>query len=420
MALKPISVTQLNGYLKGILDMEDILQNIAVVGEICDLSIRAGNAWLCLKDEQTLIECVIFGLSTSFKHLAEIIKNGEKVILTGKVDYYIKTGKVKFKAHHAETVGVGALLKQFIELKNRLEAQGLFDSKYKKQLPQKITRVGVITSPKGAVIHDISTVIKRRSPNIEVVIYPSLVQGENAPASIIEGVKFFDSLNKDEKSKLIDNFNSGNDGDKSKLLFDDVSYENKNDNNFIKSVDVVIIARGGGSDEDLSCFNNETLAKTIFNAGVPIISAVGHETNFTICDFVSDMRAATPSVAAEIVSEDIFNKISSLKWRLVSVIEKEIEKQKSVVDKAYISKKRLNFAIKNLISNYENDLKLYKGRLEQFNPENIYKQGYGLILKQGKTATYSVIQTKDTLQVVMREGILDIQVLDKKPHKKQT
>ena len=266
--LKALSVSELNEIVKNIFDAEELLSYIKVYGEVSNLAFVRNNLYFNLKDEGALIPCVMFGATSCS------IKDGDQVMVTGGLKFYVKSGKLNLYATSIAPYGSGVLFKKFLELKNKLEQEGVFDEKYKKPIPKKIKTIGVITSTTGAVLHDIITVTQRRNPYLDIVVYPARVQGEGAENTIISGLRYF---------------------------------------NREPNIDVVIIARGGGSIEDLAPFNTESLAREIIKIDKPVISAVGHETDFTICDFASSLRVATPSVAGEIVSEDITGVVKQLK-----------------------------------------------------------------------------------------------------------
>ena len=261
---KAITVTQLNNYIKGILENIPPLRDIYVKGEISNYSPnRTGHVFFTLKDEGSLIPAVMFKYDLSQITFAP--ENGMKVICRGRISAYPAQGKYQLYVSEMTPDGVGALYIAFEQLKAKLADEGLFDSRYKKPIPKIPHRIGIITAPTGAAVRDMITVTGRRFPAAEIRLYPSLVQGENAPADLIKALDYFDKEGK---------------------------------------CDVIIIGRGGGSIEDLWAFNNEALARRIFACRIPVISAVGHETDFTIADFVADKRAPTPSAAAEIAVPD--------------------------------------------------------------------------------------------------------------------
>ncbi len=272
-----VSVSQLNRYLKQKFDTDANLFGIWIKGEISNFTnhMRTGHLYMSLKDDGGVIKAIMFSGKAS--KLAFVPEDGMKVLCKGRVSVYEQGGSYQLYIDEMIPDGVGALYIAYEQLKKKLENEGLFAPEHKKRLPKIPYRVGVITSPTGAAVRDIINVITRRFPLAEIVLYPALVQGENAAASLVEAVKYFDAT---------------------------------------KSVNVIIIGRGGGSIEDLWAFNDETLARTIYDCSIPIVSAVGHETDFTICDFVSDLRAPTPSAAAELCvpdSNELIEKFSNLK-----------------------------------------------------------------------------------------------------------
>ena len=262
--LNIISVTELNTSAKKLLERD--FSSIWVSGEVTNFrSYDSGHWYFKIKDNNSEIQCVMFKFRNS--SLNNIPSDGDQLLIKGSISMYVAKGSYQFQVDQIEYAGEGVLLKDFEALKKKLAQKGLFDSRYKKALPLLSKHIGVITSPNGAVIEDIRNVLSRRAPLINVSLIPSLVQGDGSEASLIGALKKAGRLHK------------------------------------IKKIDVIIIARGGGSLEDLWSFNSENLANDIYNYEIPIISAVGHETDFTICDFTSDLRVPTPSAAAEIISE---------------------------------------------------------------------------------------------------------------------
>ena len=259
-----ISVTELNTSAKKLLEKD--FSSIWVSGEVSNFrSYDSGHWYFKIKDDKSELQCVMFKFRNN--SINKTPADGDNLILKGSISMYIARGSYQFQVDQIEYAGEGVLLKNFEDLKNKLSNEGLFDSSSKTEIPKIVKNVAVITSPNGAVIQDIKNVLSRRSPLINVYLIPSTVQGEGSDKNLIESFKKITYLNQKNK------------------------------------IDVVIIARGGGSLEDLWSFNSEMLARKIFNFDIPVISAIGHETDFTICDFVSDLRAPTPSSAAEIISE---------------------------------------------------------------------------------------------------------------------
>lgn len=260
--IEALSVTALNEYIKTLLDTDDVLAAVAVRGEISNFKnhYQTGHFYFTLKDDGGCIAAVMFRSYAA--HLDFVPENGMKAVLFGHVSSYVKSGQYQIYVTDMIPDGAGALYLRFEQLKARLEAEGLFDASRKKPIPKYPERIGVVTSPTGAAIQDILNILGRRFPYAGVTLYPALVQGEGAEASVMSGIEYFNRMTED-------------------------------------APDVLIIGRGGGSIEDLWAFNGEKLARTIAASHIPIISAVGHETDFTIADFVADLRAPTPSAAAD-------------------------------------------------------------------------------------------------------------------------
>ena len=387
-----ITVTQFNKYVHDIFVAEEILQNIEIYGEVSGLKISNGSAYFNIKDADALLPCVKFGIST----LEYIPQEGEMIIVRGSPNYYVKGGRFSFNVSKWTPYGQGLLFQQFIELKNKLEELGYFDAARKKPLPTYIRRVGVVTSETGAVIHDIIDITRRRNKMIDIVLYPAKVQGIGAEDTIINGIKALDKTN----------------------------------------VDVIIIARGGGSLEDLSCFNTEKLAVAIFEAQKPIISAVGHETDFSISDFVADIRAPTPSAAAELISSDI----SSIKGQFVTLVQR-LERyvnnyyadmynnidtycvmMQKLINEAVITN---NQALQALATKFVrlsserfktifNDFDLLTTKLNALNPIQILKNGYSQVSLGNTTITNAKqVSVGDEVDIQLYKGKLKCQIKSK-------
>jgi exodeoxyribonuclease VII large subunit len=313
MKLRAISISEANSYIKRILTNDPILYNLKVKGEISNFKVHSSkNVYFSLKDEHSKINCVMFknNYNPSIK-----LEDGVKVIANGYISVYERDGSYQLYVNSIEVDGIGNLYIEFNKLKDKLEKEGLFDKKYKKTIPYMPQSIGVITSPTGAVIKDIINVITRRYPKVNIKLYPVAVQGPKSASSICEGIKFFNTNN---------------------------------------NVDVIILGRGGGSIEELWSFNEEIVARTIFESNIPLISAVGHETDFTIADFVSDMRAPTPSAGAEIATpslKDILYKLENIKTRINKSTKNTIDKDRYKLDniKNNIVNKFSNYVVKDKI-----------------------------------------------------------------------
>ncbi len=288
------TVTEINEYIKWLIDGEAQLQDIYVIGELSNFKKHStGHCYFSLKDEKCEIRAVMF--ASYARKLNFKPENGMKLIVHARISVYPQGGSYQLYVDSMQPDGIGSLYLAYEQLKEKLSKEGLFDEDHKKQIPKYPKRIGVITSPTGAAIRDIINVTTRRMPNVQILLYPTLVQGPDAPNELTRAVEYF---------------------------------------NIENNVDVVIIGRGGGSIEDLWCFNDENLARAIYNSQIPIISGVGHEIDFTVCDFVADIRAATPSAAAEIATTDIKEVLNSLKTF-------EYRAMKSILNYVYYYKDKL-------------------------------------------------------------------------------
>lgn len=364
-----LSVSQINFYIKSIIENDGSLQFVLVTGEISNLTVhqRSGHIYLSLKDSNSVISAVMF--AGNARRLKFRLENGMKVICRGRISVYEPSGRYQLYIEDMQPDGVGALTLAFEQLKKSLAQKGLFDNAHKKPLPKFPKTIGVITSPTGAAVQDITNIIRRRFPSADIVLAPVLVQGESAPEQLVRAV------NKFSASKI---------------------------------ADVVIIGRGGGSAEDLWAFNDEQLAYAVYNCETPIISGVGHETDFTVCDFVADVRASTPSAAAELAVPDrqelmsyYFKQkqyISAMLDRKIKTAQLRLENQQRRISasspklKAEQLEKQLSAKSEKLtrfmniyISNKENKLIAAKGKLDGLNPLNVLNRGYAIAEKDEKS-----------------------------------
>lgn len=397
------SVTQLNSYIKLILSDTPTLNNIYLKGEISNIKIHtSGHIYMTLKDEKSSINCVMFksdAIRMKFKP-----DNGMSVILFGRVSVFDRTGSVQFYANSLKPEGAGDLMAAFEQLKNKLALEGLFDMEKKKPLPRFPEKIGVVTSPTGAAVHDIIRVINARYSGCDIYIYPSLVQGDSAPKQLIRGIEFF---------------------------------------NNVLPCDTIIIGRGGGSAEDLWAFNDEGLARSIFKSKIPVISAVGHETDFTICDFVADVRAATPSNAAELATVDALELKSRIKRlefacraacrnrlrldntrfkalsesRILKIPRYMVDERRLIIDNLL---GRVTDQVQDIINNNKQKFVKLALMADGLNPIKALGRGFGFITSQEKAVISSVkqVKTKDRLSITMRDGEIlcivdDITVSDK-------
>lgn len=367
--MEAITVTKLNTYIKQIFDAEELLHNIPVVGEIFGISSSRNVFYFSLKDESSSLSCVSF-----YPNLFIDIKEGDKVIVTGSPNYYIKGGRLNFNVIKLEKVGLGELYEQFLKLKDKLQHEGLFDEHHKKKIPSEIKRIGVITSKEGAVIQDIKNVAWRRNPMVDIVLYNTKVQGLNAENEIAHAIEVMGKYDK---------------------------------------IDVIVVARGGGSLEDLWAYNTEVVARATYNCTKPIVSAVGHETDYTIIDFVSDLRAPTPSAAAELLTFDLSGKRAEM-WGMFELLYSEVKK---IINKNINAFNMINYKLFNVIekrlvkeeNNFNNkkydflnscesfinqqyyDLGLIETTIKNIDPKKILSQGYAKI-EQNNISVLSLAQ----------------------------
>lgn len=381
-----VTVTQLNEYIKRLIDGDPALCDVYVKGEISNFKNHygTGHFYFTLKDDGGLIRAVMFRSFAS--RLTFLPENGMKVILHGRISAFVRDGQYQIYADSMEPDGVGALYIAYEQLKKKLEAEGLFAPERKKPLPKIPTRVGIITSATGAAVRDMIHVAGRRFPYAKLIVYPSLVQGPDAPAQLIAGVQYF----------------------------------NQSD-----SADVIIIGRGGGSIEDLWAFNSEELARTIAASRIPVISAVGHETDFTICDFVADRRAPTPSAAAEIAvpeTTELKRKIGNIISRESAVLSQIIARRREYLQRLATSRaltspmnciddkrmqlvalgERMQLAQKNRQSLSEARLRASVGKLEALNPLSILSRGYSAVYGEDGGIIKQAAQMQPGQRVTLR------------------
>ncbi len=390
---KIYTVSEINKYIKMIFDKDVYLNNITIQGEITNFKAHyTGHLYFTLKDDTSTIKCIMF------KSFASLIKfkpsDGMKVVITGQVSVFERDGAYQIYCRTMTPEGLGELYLAYEQLKEKLNKEGLFDSAHKKKLPYLPNRVGVITSRTGAVVRDIINVTTRRYPNVNLLIYPAAVQGVNVAQTVIEGLDTFNRLN---------------------------------------NVDVIIIARGGGSFEDLFGFNDENLARKIFESKIPVVSAVGHETDFTICDFVSDLRAPTPSAAAELVYpqySDIVQKISTDRNRIIIGIQNYIIRKREYVKRIKAAKlekvpldiiNRYRMIIDSTIRKSENNIRLrierYKSKcmqtiskLDALSPLKTLTRGYSVVENKERKVIKSVKDVKkdDKLNLTLVDGKINV------------
>ena len=386
---EPLKVSELNGYIKNIIDGDEMLANVYIKGEISNFKRHySGHLYFTLKDETSLIKCVMFKSYTNYLNFEP--KDGMSVVILGSVSVFERDGVYQVYAKGMEPEGVGALYKAYEKLKAKLSEEGLFDEAHKKPIPILPRAIGVVTSKTGAVIRDIINVTTRRLPNVNIILYPAAVQGEGAAQTIVNGIKYF---------------------------------------NKAKNVDTIIIGRGGGSLEDLWPFNEEITARAIYESEIPIISAVGHETDFTIADFVADLRAPTPSAAGELAVPDVLEvrwKLENINKRLANSLRKKVEnmrikydnlKNSRALKNPYDALRQKMIVCDNLYKNIENNFSLkvkdrhiklvgFIGRLENLNQLKTMLRGYSIVEDLDGKVIKSVydLSKNDEISIRLNDG----------------
>ena len=388
------SVGQVNRYVKNMFTQDFFLQKVYVKGEVSNCKYHtSGHVYFSLKDEAGTLTCVMF--AGQRRGLSFRMKDGDKVVVGGSVDVYERDGRYQLYAKEITLEGAGALYVRFLALKQELEDMGMFAQEYKQPIPRFIRRLGVVTAPTGAAVQDIRNISYRRNPYLQIILYPALVQGEGAADSIVKGIHMLDEA----------------------------------------GVDVIIVGRGGGSIEDLWAFNEEIVARAIFECRTPVISAVGHESDFTIADFVADLRAPTPSAAAELAVDDyrsIVEAAASYGERLHRAIWGKLDLQRSRLDTCktrfmYLSpenriremrqklldlEEEIQGAMESRIGDKRHRLAVYLERFTGLSPLRKLNQGYSYVADKNKNAVTSVEQAKvgDRLFISVTDGCMETEV----------
>ena len=395
---KIFTVGQISRYIRNLLENDFILSSLLVKGEISNFKAHSsGHLYFTLKDASGALSCVMFRQDAA--GLPFEPENGMQVVVYGHISLYEKTGQYQLYAEFLEPLGIGALQVAFEQLKEKLAAEGLFDGDFKREIPKNPSCIAVITSPTGAAVRDILQIVKRRDPNVKVAIFPTLVQGEQAAADIVRSLKLVNEWGK---------------------------------------ADVIILGRGGGSMEDLWCFNDENVARAVFASEIPVISAVGHETDFTITDFVADMRAPTPSAAAELATtplterreafhrlelrleRDISALLTSCRRRLDllksrPVMERPLERIYRTMMDVEETQQRLDKEMTNRLMQRAERWQYLTNRLEAASPLAVMSRGYVMaVTSSGKLLT-SVKQAEvgDRVTLHLQDGKIETNIQEK-------
>lgn len=398
MKMKSFTVSEVTRYIKRILGTDPLLSHILIEGEISNfVRHSSGHAYFTLKDEQSKLACVMF--SQVMETLSFKPKNGDKVLVRGQITVYERDGRYQLNAISMENVGLGVLHIQFEQLKQKLEAKGYFDSRHKKSLPHLPQKIGVITSPTGAAIQDILSVANRRSNFSELLIYPIRVQGDTSKIEICKAIQFF---------------------------------------NRREDVDLIILARGGGSIEELWSFNEESVADAIFMSRIPILTGIGHETDFTISDFVADRRAATPSAAAEIAirsKSEIALELNQAMQKISMSVKRSIESERIKLNQVSPDQlsRRLARKIQSLRQTLNHEqiqlvtvmtakmkaerdkLSVVGAKLNALSPFAVLQRGYGVISKEGNVIhSIDQVSIDDHVKLWVTDGEIEAKVLSTK------
>ena len=389
-----LTVSQLNEYLKMVLDGDRLLSSVWISGEISNFKpYSSGHLYFMLKDDDGQLRAVMFRMNAS--RLGFMPRDGMRVLAHGRVSVYPQSGQYQLYVDAMQPDGAGSLAMRYEQLRRKLEAEGLFDHSRKRPLPEMPMRIGVITSPSGAAVHDIRNVLGRRFPCAEMILFPSAVQGAEAPDQLRAGIEFFGMAG---------------------------------------ICDVIIIGRGGGSAEDLWAFNDEELARAIAACPIPVISAVGHESDFTICDFVADRRAPTPSAAAELAVPDkneILERIAGIGGRMSGVVSHRVSQEKRYVGQianaaVFRRPERIFDAFRMRLSEREEridravtrqtDLRKQMlirsgARLQALSPLAVLSRGYAAVSRDGATVTHaSDLRVGDRLRIRFADGTVNAAV----------
>ncbi len=389
MYVKTLTVSELGNYIKKIIDSDFILSNTLVKGEVSNFKIHSsGHVYFSLKDDFGKINCIMF--KSKFENIKFLPENGMSVCIKGKVSVYQKDGAYQLYCNDIKLEGIGELSAAFEKMKKKLEVKGLFDISHKKEIPKYSREIGVITSPTGAAVRDIINVTKRRNKGVNILIYPSLVQGPNAVSDVIKGIKYLNS---------------------------------------VKDVDVILIARGGGSVEELWSFNDESLAEAVFASKKPIVTAVGHETDFTIVDYVSDLRAPTPSAGAELLTLNLMDTNEKIKNygellkkyignRIIGESNKINNYRKSLeynspivfIANAYNNLDKLKEVLDNRAQNRtkmeKQKLSKLNALLNAHNPLNVLNRGYAIIEGENGNLISQIdgLSKEENIKITLKDG----------------
>lgn len=376
--MNPFSITQFNEYVSKKLNGDPNLKNLPLIGEVSGISTSGGHMYFSLKDENSVLRAVIWRSNIS-RIDTSLIKNGSKIVALGDISAYARGGNYSFSIRMVESFGEGDLAKEYNRVKKLLESEGLFSREHKKPIPRFVKRIGVITSDTGAAIEDIKKIITSKNDYADIIIFPTLVQGIGSPASIIKSIETANNYSKS-----------------------------------IKCIDVLIIGRGGGSAEDLAAFNDEGVARAIFASKIPTISAVGHESDVSISDWVADARAETPTAAADMAAINTFELREQ-------IARNEQELKNSIAYKIKMERNNIKIQIEHLIHAMNGKIREMRLRidkavitLKENNPTNVLSKGYALVTKNDKVVSdMSNIALDEIYTIVMADGSFEAKTTSK-------
>lgn len=390
------TVKQVNSYIKNMFKQDFLLNSVSVKGEISNCKYHtSGHIYFTLKDADAALSVIMFASQAA--RLSFKLKDGMSVVVSGRVDVFDAAGKYQLYANTVQQEGIGELYQKYEQLKQYYEDMGYFAKEYKRPLPAFTKKLGVVTSKTGAAVQDIMNISRRRNPYIQIVLYPAYVQGEHAKQSVVNGIAKLDKL----------------------------------------GLDCIIVGRGGGSIEDLWAFNEPEVVEAVFNASTPIISAVGHETDFTLTDFVADMRAPTPSAAAELAVTEVAaveNKIYEYERRLKQMMTYSLSAKRDYLERLKLQmeylnpvnqiydkrqrlmniEEKLNMLIKRCVADNRNRLRLYASRLEGLSPLKKLDMGYGYIedSQSDRIVSVSQVSPEDEITVYLKDGSIRSKVIE--------
>ncbi len=392
-----LSVGELNTYVADKLSGDPFLEEIWIKGEVTDVAMRANTIYFVLRDEQAAIDCMLFDCEDALRY-AEILAEGQTVLTRGDVSIYRKNGKYRLIVRELQMAGMGELYLRFLQLKEKLQKKGVFDEGRKRQIPKYPKKIGIVTSAQGAAIQDIKNIAQRRNPAVKLILYPVKVQGMDAPDEIMRGIDYF------------------------------------NENT---DVDVMIVGRGGGSAEDLVAFNDELVVMSVYRSRVPIVSAVGHETDYTLCDMAADLRAPTPSAAAELtipLGDEIAGELLLLResierrfWELIGKKEEQVYDYKRQLNREALAARvngahdklghfdaQIKTGIKHLYHRLILQYNHYKDAIENLSPFSAFERGYSVAMcGEDEIRSIDDVAVGDVIRVLLKDGSILAAVKDK-------